>query len=144
MPPATEDLIVPFEYAAGRQPVKPRVEGPPGFIEEAVEELKDGHHVLMNLIFHYERKCDCGGRKHRKSCRLQRFVVNIVADFVKEMEQRTHWKILVGPHDPGDEPIVLDDKDGVSPPVVRFRLIPYESFKIPRYEGKPISIDTHY
>ncbi len=125
LPPATADLIVPFEYAAGRQPLKPRIEGPPGFVSEAVEELKDGHAVPMNVMLHFERKCDCGGKKHRKTCKLQRFCQHLVAEFLKEMEGRTHMKLAVAPLRCGEEPIILDDKDGLAPPVLRFILVPY-------------------
>jgi hypothetical protein len=94
-------------------------------VSEAVEELKDGHAVPMNVILHYERKCDCGGKKHRQTCMLQRYCQHLVEDFVKEMEGRTHMKLAVTPQEQGETPVILDDKDGLAPPVLRFMLVPY-------------------
>jgi hypothetical protein len=124
LPPATEDELVPFVYAPGRQPDTPRIVAPDGWIQEVRDELLQGHRAQINVKLHWERKCGCGGKKHRMNCQLQRFCQHLAYSFLEEMEQRTRKKLAFTPCMPNEGPIMLDDRDGLAPPMLRFGLVP--------------------
>ena len=129
LPPATPRQITPFLYASDRAPEKPKIETPDGMVTEMRDDLKDGIPVPVKALLVGQRKCDCTGKKHRMYCRVQARIREAVTSLVKEMEQRTHMRLVVMPFTPGDSPITLDDKDGLGPMEVRFVIAPYDSPK---------------
>lgn len=127
LPPATSDLIVPFQYADDRRPTEPHFVLADGMVSEMRDELKDGHAVLFTAPVFGTQKCLCRTKVHHRECRLARSVLHAVTKLLREMEARTRLKLALSPMNEGDNPLMLDDKDGLAPPEVRFALVPYEA-----------------
>lgn len=134
LPPASHDLIVPYQFRPDRRPTRPVIQPPDGLIQEARDELREGRAIWFNLpVFHLDReiaKCRllCRGRRHHKpQCDIQRLVQTLVQEFIAEMEQRSRVKLALIKGGPIPYPITYDDGDGVRRPEVRFMLAPLET-----------------
>lgn len=112
-PPATSDLLLPFQYAPDRRPDTWRFDLPDGMVKEIRDELKDGCHAACRFKL--------PGRWPKGAIRYA------LIHFVREMEGRTKLKLALAGYDEeddGHEPVHVEDFDGTEPAEVRFRLVP--------------------
>ena len=144
LPPASRDLLVPFDFAPDRQPDKPTIITPDGWITEARDELKDGMAIRCHLpVFGMDAaiaRCRllCRGAKHhRDECPIQVTVQRVITEFFGEMQRRTRLRLALRYDGPGlpKYPIVFEDGDGIRRPEVQFVLAPVESDSASRSTG---------
>ncbi len=130
-PPASRELLVPFDYREDRKPSDPTIVLPDGMFREALEELKDGKAVCFMVDVHGAQKCQCHGRRHTRKCEMGRSVYHAVNRLYEDLQSRARVKLALMPTEAGDSPLMLNDHDGLGPPTVRFGIVPEEAHPDP-------------
>jgi len=107
-------LILPYQYAAGRQPTASRIDLPDGMLREMVEDLKDGGPVPIRVPIFANTNSD--------------EIRTVVESLLRELENRTHLQLAIMPFDEGcTGAITLDDHDGRDNPEIKFCLVPVDA-----------------